>query len=748
MDISNDSPTTEPGPEAAAGDSPTGRRIRVGIDVGGTFTHAVAIDVATFALVGEVKVPTTHDDQRGVAGGIVESLFKLLEKGKISPVEIALIAHSTTQATNALLEGDVATVGIVGLASGMGRSIAKRQTRLGNIELAPRKYLHTHHRFLDTTRGLTRSQIAEAVESMRDEEGVEVIVASGAFSVEDPTHEHAVAAYCAENGILCTAACDISQLYGLKARTRTATINASMLPKMLETANLTEQSVREAGITSPLMIMRSDGGIMDIDQMRKRPILTMLSGPAAGVAAAMMYARITDGLFLEVGGTSTDISAIRNGKSLVASAVVGGHRLYLRTLDVRTLGVAGGSVPRTHGKHVVDAGPRSAHIAAVHYSAFEPALDTETPPAITVEHFQPKDGDPVDYIRMTAPGLEPFSVTPTCGSNLLGLVPDETDPARGRATGCRHAFGALAQFMGRPESDAEAVAHEMLAVGTKKVIAVVEDMMEDYQLDRELLTLSGGGGGSSAIVPFVAKQMGLPCERTPNSAVISAIGAALALVRDSIEKTVINPTDADILRIRQEAETAVVRMGASPSTVEIQIEIDAQKNILRAVATGATELRTRDLAKAKLEDSEILERVRRTLRGDVTELKEVGDGFGGLRIFEGTTQTKRLAGLFTVTENHHRLIDGEGIIRLQVRRSVAEAGTKNEIVGRLKEIFERFTAYGDGGREFPDLFLVFRGRVLDLSGLINVDQILALAGVELSQVGENEPVAAILKPAL
>jgi hypothetical protein len=242
--------------------------------------------------------------------------------------------------------------------------------------------------------------------------------------------------------------------------------------------------------------------------------------------------------------------------------------------------------------------------------------------------------------------------------------------------------------------------------------------------------------------------MKLPCERTPNSAVISAIGAALALVRDSIEKTVISPTDADILKIRQEAEAAVVRMGASPSTVEIQIEIDAQKNILRAVATGATELRTRDLSKAKLSDEELLERVGKSLRGQVTRLQEVGEGFGGLRIFEATTQTKRLGGFLIASETHHRLIDPEGIIRLQIRKGVAQAGTKASIVGRLKEIFERFTAYGDGGREFPDLFLVFRGRILDLSGLINVDQILALTAVELSQVGDSEPLAAILKPAL
>ena len=94
-----------------------GKKVRIGIDVGGTFTDAVVIDATTYEVLAKRKIPTTHSE--GVAHGVVEIISALMKENQIAPEDVTFIAHGTTQATNALLEGDVAQVGIVGMATGV-----------------------------------------------------------------------------------------------------------------------------------------------------------------------------------------------------------------------------------------------------------------------------------------------------------------------------------------------------------------------------------------------------------------------------------------------------------------------------------------------------------------------------------------------------------------------------------------------------------------------------------------------------
>ena len=340
------------------------REVRMGIDVGGTHTKAVAIDNATHEIIGESIVKTTHSHEMGVAAGVIECFANCLQNNGIDPDEVVFIAHSTTQATNALLEGDVARVGIIGMGNaGLEGLLAKKQSNIPDIDLGTGKTIQTKNTYIKT-KNISEQIIEDGINRLVDQ-GAEVIVASKAFGVDSMKEEQMVKDVAEKHDLLVSIASEISKLYGLTRRTRTASINASILPKMLNTATCTEQSVRLSGIKVPLMIMRGDGGVMDISEMKKRPVLTMLSGPAASVIGALMYLRASNGIYFEVGGTSTNIGVIKNGRPAVEYSIVGGHRTYINSLDVRVLGVAGGSMVRADKSDIIDVGPRSAHIAGL-----------------------------------------------------------------------------------------------------------------------------------------------------------------------------------------------------------------------------------------------------------------------------------------------------------------------------------------------------------------------------------------------
>ncbi len=700
--------------------------MRIGIDVGGTFTDAVAIDSDTYELVGQVKVLTTHDAPEGVARGIVESLGKLLKETGLAPEQVRFIAHGTTQATNALLEGDVVPVGIVATGTGFDGLRARQETRLGHLQLAPGKWLRTVHTFTpphDLARGL------QAVL----EQGAQVIVAAEAFSVDDPTRELEIMALAGARGVPATGSHEISKLYGLRIRTRTAVVNASILPRMMDTADMTETSVRHSKIGAPLMIMRGDGGVMTLGEVRRRPILTMLSGPAAGVAGALMYEKVSHGIFLEVGGTSTDISAVKNGRVMVEYAEVGGHKTYVTSLDVRTVGLAGGSMVRVGGGRVADVGPRSAHIAGLPYAAFTPPEDLAGD--LTLERFAPRPGDPDDYIAVRTARGRRVALTTTCAANVLGYV-SEGAYARGNAEAARLAFTPLARAL---NSSVESAARQVLEAAAAKVAGVVSALLQQYEMERRDTVLVGGGGGAAAVVPFLAERMAMAYRLARNHQVISPIGVALALVRDVVERTIPYPSEADVLRVRREAEQAAIRAGAAPGTVQVQVEVDSARQVVRGVATGAVELRTKDLLRRDLPVSDLEAIAARSMGNSSAELKAQADRW---YVYTGRAVTRLPLGLRR-TRCLTRVLDAEGVIRLSQGKAEVAASTVGRALADLEALVRRTTVYGDAGEQLPATYLFSGGRMTDLSGLQSLEQILAVARVELNGCPADEPVAIV-----
>ena len=702
------------------------RKVRMGIDVGGTHTKAVAIDNATHEIIGKSSVKTTHDDKDGVAAGVVQSFKNCMAENDIAPEDVVFVAHSTTQATNAFIEGDVASVGVIGVAGGgLEGFLAKRQLNLKDIVLDEKvgRKIPVHNRFLKK-KEMTDEKINAAIKELCGE-GSQVIVASMAFGVDNMDEEVKIHDLAEAQGLPVSMASDITKLYGLTRRTRTAAINASILPKMMATANATESSVRNAGVTVPLMIMRGDGGVMEISEMRKRPILTALSGPAASVMGSLMYLRASNAIYFEVGGTTTNIGVIKNGRPGVDYAQIGGHDTYINSLDVRILGCAGGSMVRINDHGVEDVGPRSAHIAGCEYACFTPEEEIDAGP-LTIEMLSPKPGDPSDYVAVKLASGKRICFTNTDAANVLGLI-DEKYFAHGNASAARKCMQPVADKLG---ITVEELATQILDKDFEKVNACINALADKYQLDHDAMKLVGCGGGAASLVPYCAKKMGLQYSIPENAEVISSIGVALSMVRDVVERVIPNPTQEDIKELKKEATDAAIGSGASPDTVEVHIEIDSQTGKVTAIATGSTEVKTTDLLK-ECDEAE----------AEQLAKEDFGAKVSNIRLAEKTDKFYVYTG--DMGDRHPiRIVDKKGFIKVQCSDGVAAKVKAGEYKEKVEELWKDMAVFKTDTVLRPDYFVCVGPRVCDYSA-VDLDQVMLLMDLDIMDREPDEDIIVV-----
>jgi N-methylhydantoinase A len=697
------------------------RSVRMGIDVGGTHTKAVAIDNATHEIIGKSSVKTTHDDPRGVAAGVVKSFQNCMHENQISPEDVVFVAHSTTQATNALIEGDVAAVGVIGMAKGgLEGILAKKQTRLADIDLGNQKKIKIINEFLNIKK-LEKSVVEKTIGEMQ-KAGAEVFVSSMAFGVDDGGPEQEVYEAASERGVPTTMASDITKLYGLTRRTRTAAINASILPKMLDTANSTEDSVREAGVYVPLMIMRGDGGVMEISEMKKRPVLTMLSGPAASIMGSLMYLRASNGVYFEVGGTTTNIGVIKNGRPAIDYSIVGGHPTYISSLDVRVLGVAGGSMVRANKQGVLDVGPRSAHIAGLDYSVFTDPVKIKGP---KVEFFSPKPGDPADYVRIRMEDGSAVTLTNSCAANVLGLVKPEHF-SYGNVEAARKAMKALADYCG---TTAEDIAKQIMEKAYAKIEPVILELAEKYKLEKDQISLVGVGGGAASLIIYFSEKMGVKYSIPENAEVISSIGVALSMVRDVVERIIPSPSKDDIRAIKNEALNKAIESGATAESVEIHIEIDSQTSKVTAIATGSTEVKTADLLK-ECDESEARHLAAQDMRiaDKETKLLASSDYF---YIYGENVEDESPGAI--------RIVDKKGFIKVQRGRGMCRKVKAADYLEALKQLWDDMAVYQTDLIIRPDYYICMGARVTDFAAQ-DFEQLELLIDLEVSSLEPDEEI--------
>jgi N-methylhydantoinase A len=704
------------------------RRIRVGIDVGGTFTKAVAIEMVSGQIIGKVTVPTTHSSSNGVSAGIIEALKTLIQKYSILNSEIELISHSTTQAVNALLEGDTGKVGIIGMGVGLEKSNVIKRTNIKDVKLAPNKYLQTCYRFIDTSKYLEEKEVEQAIDELK-KEGAEVIVVSEAYSVDDPSNERFVMD---KTDLPATAGHELTGVYGLEIRTLTASINGCILPKTTTTARFVELAMVNEKIAAPLLIMKGDGGVTDMSTFQDKPIVTVLSGPAASVSGALLHLRVIDGIFIEVGGTSTNICAIKDGKPEVRYVTIMQHPTCIRSLDVRVAGVAGGSLVRLSGKKITDVGPRSAHIAGLRYSCFASPEDLENGQIFT---FKPKDGDPTDYIAIESAGGKRFAITNTCAANALGLVP-EGDYAMANQTSAKLALSLLANRLG---TSMEEVATTILDISAKKVFDLVEQVIKGYKLKKERVVIIGGGGGASVLVPYIAAKQRLQYKIAEHAEVISSIGVAAAMIHEEVEKTINNPQLEDISSLSEQVRKAALDRGAMPESITIQSEYINERSIMRVTAMGnvSLDIGTANAQEIKKEEAHVLAC---ELFGISKGVKRILDN-DNYHIFACELNKKMLL-LKSRRQQQVLVLDRYGRVRLSIDNASIFTGSPEEVSDRIRSLLKQ---HAKSGKDLaPQVHILDGAKLIDFSSLTAQEHISRAVHEELKKTNMKN-VAAIVR---
>ena len=700
------------------------RRVRIGIDVGGTFTKAVAIDAKTGNILGKSTVPTTHNAKRGVSEGIVTALTEVLETG-IGIDEIELISHSTTQAINALLESDTSKVGIIAMGVGPTKKDVIKRTNLQDPSINTNQDIKVAHEFLDTSHLITDKEVEETVQRLKDK-GAQVIVATEAFGVDDPSNELFVMNESSKQNLPSTASHEISGIYGLEIRTLTAAVNASVLPKTFQVANYVEEAIRETGVTAPLMIMKGDGGVSSMDTFKTKPILTILSGPAASVAGALLHLKVTNGIFVEVGGTSTNICIIKNGKPEIRYATVKDHPTCIRSMDVRILGVAGGSMVGLEKNRISHVGPRSAHIAGLRYSCFADPADLKTGKIILIK---PKPNDKAEYVAIKCE-KETFAITNTCAANALGMI-NEGDYSYANQESAKIALKLLAEHVHMPFHE---IAMSIIQTASFEIMKTISHILKEFKLPPSSTKLIGGGGGASVLVPFVAKQMGIKYERAEHAEVISSIGVASSMLQEEIEQTMAEPTPEKISLAHKKIHSMLVDKGALPESIVINSEYISEKSLLRVTAVGNVELDSAETSKniftlsdAKKRASEII-----NISEELVELSFETDHYF---VFTGHIEIKKL---FSKKNRHHILVlDRYGKPKLSVKNGKIFQGGKISLMEELDEFME-----SRNSDVAPQVHLINDLKLLDYSSLTSPSQV--LDGVR-QELAESERSAVVIE---
>lgn len=325
----------------------------LGIDVGGTHTDAVAIDMKGAAkVVASCKVRTKDDD---LLWSVTEALRTILSE--IDQNEVTQLNLSTTLSTNAIVQGKTEDVGVI-ISAGPG---------IDPHNYMPCKDFHVIDGSIDhrgnEIRALSRRQLTSAIDECR-ENGVRVFAAVGKFSTRNPRHENEIRTTIRrgkdddghEMADFVTTGHQLGGALNFPRRVATAYFNCSVWRLYNDFATAVERALEEMGLGHiTVNILKADGGTMPVPHSRTMPVQSIFSGPAASVMGIIALTDIFhDSVILDIGGTTTDIAVFADGAPLIEreGISIGSHPTLVSALKVHSIGIGGASALSVVGEEV------------------------------------------------------------------------------------------------------------------------------------------------------------------------------------------------------------------------------------------------------------------------------------------------------------------------------------------------------------------------------------------------------------
>ena len=501
----------------------------VGVDVGGTNTDAVLMDGSQ--LVGAAKVPTTGD----VTSGIVDSVTELLRQHPAHTIDAVMVG--TTHFTNALLERrELSPTAVLRLCLPATQLLPplvdwpeELKQAIGGLTYMVGGGNEFDGREISS---LDRADLRKAAGDMVSR-GVRAVAVCGVFSPVDPAHENEAAALLREEAPdLRVCLSHENGRMGLLERENAAALNACLGEVAHRTVRGIAEALKRLGIDAPLFMSQNDGTLMDTDFAARFPVLTISSGPTNSMRGAAYLSGITDGIVVDVGGTSTDVGALVKGfpRESAVAVHLAGVRTNFRIPDMVSIALGGGTV--------VTAAPWRMGPESVGYRLTEEARvfggEVLTTTDLAVAARRASVGDP---------------------QRVAGLDPS------------------------------------MVERGMGEIQARVETAVDRVKLSGEDVPVVLVGGGSILLGDKLAGAS--QALRPEHAGVANAIGAAIAQVGGQMERVYSLESGGRAEAIADCSAGAVQRAvaaGADPSTIEV---VDVEEVPLTYIPSNATLVRVR-----------------------------------------------------------------------------------------------------------------------------------------------------------